>query len=294
MNWTGRDAAVQHLRELGLNDVEAQVYTFLLSTDGMTAYKIGKFIGKPTANVYKAVESLSQRGAVLIEDGDNRICRAVPAGDFLKSLEQQFLARTKQADEALRDLTPGAMDERVYRIETSVQVIDRCNTLIDSATDIVVVDAFPLALNAVRGPLVAAAKRGVAVFVEAYAPIEIEGAKVVTFSRGAHAVEQWRSQQLNIAVDGREHVLALLSGDLSEVYQAVWSRSLYLSLILHAGRVCEHTLVRLFEADRNGGTGDELKRILSEHQFFLNSEVPGQKELLKRFLPNGKTNDNAE
>ena len=47
--------------------------------------------------------------------------------------------------------------------------------------------------------------------------------------------EYWKSQQLNLVVDGKEHLRALLCDDVSEVYQATWSRNPYLSNMLHMG-----------------------------------------------------------
>ena len=91
-------------------------------------------------------------------------------------------------------------------------------------------------------------------------------------------VAAWRSEQLNVVVDGREHLLALLSEDISEVHQAVWSRSVYLSCIHHAGRMSEITLIkRMLEA-----SGEE-SGALERHRFFRNDEVPGHRALLRRF-----------
>ena len=46
------------LLNLGLNQLEAAVYSNLLVAGPGTGYAIGKRIGKQTANVYKAIESL--------------------------------------------------------------------------------------------------------------------------------------------------------------------------------------------------------------------------------------------
>ena len=81
---------IEMLRELGFNRIEAQIYIFLLPHSPMTAYKIAQKIGKPAANVYKAVECLAHKGALVIEDGPNRTCRAMPTDIFLRRAEQDF------------------------------------------------------------------------------------------------------------------------------------------------------------------------------------------------------------
>ena len=71
--------AEEHFQRLGFNALRSEVYVALLKTDPQTAYRTGKLIGRPTANVYKAVEVLLSRGAVTIEEGfDKQVCHAVP------------------------------------------------------------------------------------------------------------------------------------------------------------------------------------------------------------------------
>ena len=97
-------------------------------------------------------------------------------------------------------------------------------------------------------------------------------------------METWGSEQLNVVVDGAEHIVALLSSDLTEIRQAVWSNSLYLSCLQHAGRLCEHTVVAMIAALADGKPDDAL-RLLEEHRFFLRGDVPGQRMLVERLTP---------
>jgi len=287
------DAAITALRELGLNQLEAEVYVFLLSAAPMTAYRIAQNLAKPAANVYKAIEVLARKGAILLEDGENRLCRAVPANQFLKQAERDHKETLRAASEALAGAKPGPVDERVYRIESAAQVFEICRDMLARATKIAVIDAFPGALAKAEEPLRRALARGVQVFVEAYAPVDLPGASIamVRFVQGVP--EFWQSEQLNVIVDGREHLIALLSNDLGTVHQAVWSSSLYISCIHHAGRMCEHTLVRTMDAIDDGKNPQAVIGTLREHRFFLSEEVPGQRDLMERYVrpatkPKGK------
>jgi hypothetical protein len=125
------------------------------------------------------------------------------------------------------------------------------------------------------------------VFVEAYATCAIAGADVVVVEQGPVTLDRWRSQQLNVVVDGREHVAALLSQDLSAVHQAIWSDSLYLSCLMHAGRLAEHTLIKMTRMKGDARLPLALKRVLEGHPFFSNSQVPGHAEIVKRFCVKG-------
>jgi sugar-specific transcriptional regulator TrmB len=272
-----KDRGIELLCELGLNQLEAEVYAFLLPREPMTAYAIGSAIARPTANVYKAIERLARAGAVLVEEGANRLCRAVPVKEFLRHTERDFVARRREAEEVLGTLVQETFDERVYRVESVGEALERCREMLARAKVVAVVDAFPRALEAIAPAIAQAARRGVEVVVEAYAPTSIAGADVVVVPEGQLSLDAWRSEQLNVVVDGREHLLALLSQDLREVYQAVWSRSVYLSCLHHSGRMTEITLVRLLN---QGGPAAAAVR---DHPFFRNSEVPGHRELVRRF-----------
>ena len=279
-----RASALASLGDLGFNDLEAEVYMFLLPSEPITAYRIGRAIGRPTANVYKAVESLARRGAVVIEEGEQRTCRAVPVADLTKQLERAFRESLDRAKGALTNLQAAPLDERVYKVESVPRLFERRTEMLRRARRVAIVDAFPGALERIRPAILEAARRDVDVFVEAYAPIDLPGVRLAVFPDGARSVETWGSEQLNVVVDGAEHIVALLSSDLTEIRQAVWSNSLYLSCLQHAGRLCEHTVVAMIAALADGKPDDAL-RLLEEHRFFLRGDVPGQRMLVERLTP---------
>lgn len=268
------------LRELGLNQLESEIYLFLLPQPALTAYKIARHLGKAPANVYTAVEVLARKGAVLIEDGAARTCRAVPPKEFLRRAERDFQEIARRARTHLANIEPVPLEERVYRVETVEQVFIRCQEMVESAGSVLVVDAFPLPLRRIAPALAEAAGRGVSVYVQTYEPIQIPGAQIALVNCGPMPVAQWRAQQLNVVSDGRENLMALLSLDGASVYQAYWSNSLYLSCMHHAGRLCEQTILRALAAHEEGG---DVAAVLKSHPFFLQGNVPGQKELVDRY-----------
>ena len=275
---------LRSLQELGFNELEGEVYLYLLPNPPATAYAVGKAIGRPTANVYKAVEALSRRGAVMVEEGESRVCRAVPVAEFLRQAKAGFEQLSARAAKQLGGLQAAPPDEGVYRIESVGQVFERARTMLEvTAETISVIDAFPTALAALRPSIEKAIARRLEVLVEAYTPIKIKGAKISYAKVANDAPAYWGAEQLNLVIDGREHLLALLNKDCTQLHQAVWSRSLYLSCLHHSGRLCEQTLLQLMAAAEGGADGKALKAILNRHRFFMKGNVPGQKELSMRF-----------
>lgn len=97
----------------------------------------------------------------------------------------------------------------------------------------------------------------------------------------------WTSQQLNLVTDAEEAMLALLDQDLEQVHQAVWSGSLYLASILHAGMMREQAVHQIASVQHQEDALEQIRQILARQSFFHNSDIPGQRKLLARFRAPG-------
>ncbi|HOP03316.1 MAG TPA: helix-turn-helix domain-containing protein [Tenuifilaceae bacterium] len=267
------------LFDLGLNRLETDVYLFLLTNSPTTAYGIGKGISKPTANIYKAIDSLSSKGAVVVEDNKSKICKAVAPDEFIAQYQKNLLSKTEAAKELLSNLKPQPSDERSYTIDSVSLVFERFEQMMARCKTIAVVDAFPLALQRVVGAIEDASRRGVSVFVEAYSKIEIEGADVALVPVGDKALDHWQSQQLNLVIDGEEHLISLMDNDLKKVKHAIWSNNTYMSCMLHAGFMREQTLMKIMQAENKPNFERKVRAILRKQKFFYNSEIPGFSKL---------------
>lgn len=233
MTTTINQNALNSLQSIGFSEIEALVYTFLLRSAPSTGYRISHAIGKPTANTYKAIAALQQRGAVLVDDGDNRLVRALPPDELLAGLERRAQQQRESARAALASLARDDGDERVYTLHDCDQVLERARAMLARARVIVLADIFPAPLAALAADLTAAAARGVRVVVKVYSRVEIAGVEMVVAEDADRALAAWPGQQLSLVVDADEHLLALFAADLAQVRQAVWSRSAFLSCLHH-------------------------------------------------------------
>lgn len=243
------EQASRALQDLGFTALEAQVYAYLLQHAPATGYRVSHAIGKPTANTYKALASLADQGAVLLDDGGSGAARAVPPAELLAGLERRERERREAAAAALADLAPGGGDDRVYALRDRDQVLERARAMLARARQIVLADLFPVVLAELRDELAECAARGVSVNVRAYATADL-GVALAVSGDGKGAPGRWPGQQLSLVVDGAEHLLALLSNDLQQVHQAVWSGSAFLSCLHH-----NHLAMELLVAVRGPGGG---------------------------------------
>src|SRR6516162_713654 len=164
------DDAFHSLTGLGFTELEAEVYVALLQHSPATGYRVAQAIGRPVANTYKAIESLQHKGAVLVDEGTSRLCRAVPAEELLAQLERSFQRRRQEAANALAALRAAPEDDRVYQLQSVAQVFERCRRMLEGCEEAAVLDVFPKPLEELREAVEAAAQRGVRVAVKAYAP----------------------------------------------------------------------------------------------------------------------------
>src|SRR4051812_7356647 len=190
----GSGETIEALTALGFTGLEAEVYTALLREAPTTAYRVAHTLGKPAANVYKAVVSLEHKGAVIVDDGESRVCRAVAPDELLARLARTFSDQRERAARALARVRDTSADDRVYQMRSRDQVFERARQMLDRATQVAVLDVFPEPLETLRPDLERALARGVEVAVKLYAPADVAGAEVVLTRRGAKVLARWPGQ----------------------------------------------------------------------------------------------------
>jgi sugar-specific transcriptional regulator TrmB len=251
------------LTSLGLNQLEAKVYIFLLTNQPQTGYSVGKGLGKPTANVYKALSVLASKGAVIEAEGKTRLYRAVPAEIFLQQLESAFAQNTALAKTQLASLSAANKDDGIYHLASIPAVIEQARHMLDQCQTVAIVDAFPNTLTLVLPHIQAAIDRGVQVLVQIYEPMEIAGARVVVADSSEEILSAWQGQQLNLVTDAETCLLALFNQPMTHIFQAVWSESLYLAFIVHVGFMREHVAHQLLALPNDENLYDSVQTILS-------------------------------
>ena len=280
-----RTECVDALAALGFTALEAEVYAVLVEQSPATAYKVAQEVGKAAANVYKAVESLQRKGAVLVEETSSRILRAVPPKELLRQLERQATQARARAQAALSQLGRPAGDERVYELASADQVLARAREMIRRTEQMVLCDLFPEAAAELRGDIEAAARKGKRVSVQIYTAMELDE-RVTVFLKpdGPRQLETWPGQWLNVVVDAREHLLAFLAHGLGAVHQAVYSESVYLSLLYFSGLSSEMLAVAAANVLDGDKAPPALRRSYAKARDGLRGrDQPGYTALLKRF-----------
>jgi HTH-type transcriptional regulator, sugar sensing transcriptional regulator len=275
--------AIQALMQLGFTALEAEAYTWLLGEPGATGYRIAKGIGKPVANTYKALESLQKKGAVLVDEDESRVCRAVPAEELLQQLERGFASHRSDAARALSRVAGPEGDERVYTLRTAAQVMERARSMLRTSRRVVLIDAFPGALAAVRPEIARAVGRGVDIAVKTYRRADAGGAETFVEPDGEGVLARWSGEWLNLVVDGAEHLLAFFDAGLTQVRQAIWSGSAYPSWVYHSALAAELAMAEVQALARRTGRSGRLRKLTDRFDALVAPDAPGYRALMKRF-----------
>ena len=284
--------AIQSLSELGFTGLEAEIYVFLQRESPATGYRVAQAIGKPAANVYKALDTLLAKGAVELEDGKTRQLRPVPYRELLQRLERRYRDHLTAAATSLAELPGPEEDVRIYQLQTRDQVLSRCRSMLEAARSIAVLDIFPEPFAALEADLQAAVDRGLEVVIRLYSPDDIAGAKVVMSPDYEEIRERFPAQWLNLVVDASEFLMAMLRTGSGEILQAIWTASPVLSCTRHSSLLSEIGFAAIRRDLAARAPLSQIQSTVENHHSILTPELSGYRRLLDLLgssLPGGSS-----
>lgn len=274
---------------LGLSELEAEIFNFLLRESPATGYRVAQALGRQFSNVYKAIESLESRGAVQVVDQQGvRYCRAVPIAEFLSRLERSFsencAAAAALAGPTDADTDADVNDDLLYPILDRAQLFDRCRSMLRAARLVINLTACPVVAAELHDTLRAVDAR-VALGVKVFEPIELPNATVIVDPRGSSALEAGPGQWVSLNVDGREFVLGLLTYDGEQLLHGYWCRGPFQAWIHYSGHSSDLLLAAL-RARLHAGDDRVALQALLERLAPLESPVTlGKQLLIQRYRP---------
>lgn len=271
------------LSAFGFSALEEEAYSALLGNPSQTGYKLAQLIKKPVANLYKALESLHDKGAVMVEDGDPARYRAAPVAELFHQFEVQFRRKRKLALRKFAGHTP-RQDERVYRIGSRDLCLQRARKMISAARRTILIDVFPNVLPELSKQIAAAARR-VAVVGLVYAPVSIPKARLSLSPVRDRALERWPGDWLNIVADGKQLLIALLERSGPGLHQAIWTASPYLAWTYQVSMFSEILLARLEEDIHKGASKAKLLRLIRDYRKAYIQDAPGYRSLPSKLGP---------
>ena len=248
--------SVKALSDLGFTNLEAEIYAFLLQESPATGYRIAQAIGKPAANTYKAIQTLESKGAVIVEDGSSRMCRAVSSEELLGRLSREFEAKRLSALTSLSELNNSSTDERIYQIRSRELVFQRVREMLAEAKQVALGSVSGAFIAEIAEELLAATSRGVDVALKSDQNVRIEGVEAVSEPAAPQA-----RPTLHLVVDGEQTILAIFD-EKGALLQAIWTQNPMLAVAHHEGLASELCLISVAARIEEGAGSKRLARAL--------------------------------
>jgi sugar-specific transcriptional regulator TrmB len=274
---------IETIVNLGFTELEARIYICLIQCSPATGYKVAKEIGTTHASIYKALESLENKGAVMVDHAETRLCRAVPYEELFDKLEHSFQKRRHEAVDRLKGLPLSDDDGRIYQLKNVDQVYAKCRAMIRSAEEVLTLDVFPDPLALIKESVSEAASRGVKVLIQVYQPSKVEGAEVIQHRRGEHVLKRWPVHWIGLTCDGKTSLYATIEPDGASVHQALWTASTVISFALFSYAYSEFQLATVGAALDACRTVEEVKKKFYDWYERHSLDVPGYRSLIERY-----------
>lgn len=161
---------IEHLKRIGLTELEAKCYLSLIEHGEQTGYEVAKNISSSRSNVYSSLSSLSKKGACQVIEGKSTTYVAVAIEELISKLQLEF----KQSATILNEEIKRAKQKEYHfyntqGLEAIKSVVNR--NIAHSKNDIIV-DIDTDALSYFLPALEEADKSGIKVTIITLSPIE--------------------------------------------------------------------------------------------------------------------------
>lgn len=252
------------LTPLGFTETEALVYGELLRQPDQTGYGLAKAIRKGQPVTYAALSSLESKGAVMAGFAPGKAYRAIQPEELLAGLRSQFERRCDLARQRLVPSRVAPSTDQVFQLKSAQQVFERARSMIAEAETTILFELFPepadVLMASLRG---AVARKGLAVAGLVLRPEDqIEGARTILSARSGYIRSVWKQEVLVLITDARQVLIASLDS-YGEVSRAMWTDSLFISVLFHNAITADVLLHEKMGPDWIGPNRDLFGRLPS-------------------------------
>lgn len=158
------ESVITRLQELGFSQYEAMAYIALLQSSPLNGYELAKASGVPRPNIYRVLQKLEERGAVVVlqEEGGRRYA-PVDVQELIQRLEAHFHTSLEAASHSLEEIAQQSPGEQVWTIHGYSAVLEHASSLALQAGRELLLAVWPPEAHAIHPVIASAEERGVRV-----------------------------------------------------------------------------------------------------------------------------------
>lgn len=159
------------LRQVGLNQYEAEAFSTLLVQGPLTGYELGKRSGVPLSRSYDVLDRLTARGLAVVQPGDPPRYNVQPPQQFLAQVQLRMATTVEGLAAAFADLPAADQSNEFWVVRGRPAILARAVALVAGAQESVRVSSTAGVPDLV-GALAAARTRGCRVHSQLFAPTD--------------------------------------------------------------------------------------------------------------------------
>ena len=125
----------EKLESFGLTRTESLVYLILLKNGKQSGYKIAKELKLSRSTIYQALDSLYDKGYVLLIPSEIKEYEAKDSDVLMKELEEQYTNNIKDLRKELKEIKSEKSRDYFFNISTMENSINRLKEMIRAAND---------------------------------------------------------------------------------------------------------------------------------------------------------------
>ena len=273
------------LRKMGLSELEANVYIWLLENHRSTGYKIAMQTGKPVANTYKALKSLENKGAVVRDNSSNKIYfDTIPVEEFLNKIEKEFSKQREKIIDEVKKLNVQQDPMGIYEIRSQELVYEKAIGMINSAENTLLIDCFPAPMKIIKEHLTKKRTKDISIYVKNYSSEDIDNVNQIKAVNVELSIKDLDGQWMIILKDTTESLIAFFNKDGTELNHCVWIKDPFISFVLFNGSTHEFNFTEVYDKVYNNENNkiEKIKKVNERYQNIYKYLRKEMKNILKR------------
>ena len=217
------DGILADLKDLGFTEYEGKVYLALLKNHPASAYTVSQDSGVPHSRVYDITRRLIKKGFAASRGANPELFTPLSPDDLMEKLRRDSARLTARVGVHLKSLNFRADFDPVWNLRNRDETLDRCENLIEEATDRIFIGLWEEELTVLEPVLRNAHERGVKTFILLYGNAQLDFATVYHHGTEHMPPTEETGRTVDAAFDG----LAAVSGNLGGTLpgQVIWTKN---------------------------------------------------------------------
>jgi HTH-type transcriptional regulator, sugar sensing transcriptional regulator len=213
--------AIKSLRDLGLSLYESRIYVGLLAHGPQNGNELSRTANVPSSKVYAALDKLAARGIVNQIRRRNGVKHVAIAPDKLvERFRSQYGKAIDYLDQTLPSLAGRQSMPDIIQISSLEAILEHAKTIVDGASNELLVSGWDESIAAIKDDLVAAEARGVRVFAMIYGELDLPLESWLRHSYQETVASRISGHMLTLVADGSNALIVHFPerGEVSAVY----------------------------------------------------------------------------